>query len=97
MDWKIKFDNDYSRVYEANNNDGYEYDLIFDKQKKTCHYWFMKFVLNESMTWTAQQAEKNESVKWSAKYGHWQREFPDITKEIVEFIVEVLSELEDEK
>ena len=69
-DWKLYNDSDSSTVYKATTDDS-ETSFIIDKELKRISYSEMYFVVKEGM-WEPQQAEKDEWIRHSAKYGHWQ-------------------------
>ena len=68
--WQLYNDTDHSTVYKAITDDS-ETSFIIDKELKCISYSEMYFVVNEGM-WEPQQAEKDEWLKHSCKYGHWQ-------------------------
>ena len=68
------------------------YTLFFDKKRLLCDFYREHFICNENM-FIPQQQETNPNIKWSSKYGHWQKEHPEIDLKTAELIVKILDTL----
>ena len=75
MNWKIinqSIDGEQITYLRESQDGACKEYMTIDLENKTVDFNWLEFILKESETWTAQQAEKNETVKWSCAYGHWQ-------------------------
>ena len=70
MNWKLKSEDRKLLIYIDESRYGTKAYLVFNKESIDCAYCTEEFVYKDDM-WEAQQAETNEAVKWSCKYGHW--------------------------
>lgn len=71
--WKLVSNTESSAVYQYKGED-IETTFSIQKDSNTLTYREMSFVLKNNDLWLPQQEEKNEWLKHSCKYGHWQAE-----------------------
>lgn len=89
--WVLYNKSDSSVVYKAIEENA-ETSFTIDKESKTLSYSQIYFVVKEGM-WEPQEAEKDEWLKHSCKYGHWQADtILTLTEDDMQFMLDKFRE-----
>ena len=90
-DWKL-YNISYSSVVYKAIEENTKTSFIIDKELKTLSYSEMYFIVKEGM-WEPQEAEKDEWLKHSCKYGHWQADtILTLTEDDMQFMLDKFRE-----
>ena len=88
---------DFAVYMRGSRERGLKDYLHIDKKKECAYFESEEFVLHSANDFVPQQAETNEWVKFSAKYGAWYRT-PTLLKESdLEFAIAMLQKVRREK
>lgn len=85
--WTLYNESDSNVVYKAIENN-VQTSFVIDKELKTISYSEMYFIVKDGM-WEPQEAEKDEWLKYSCKYGHWQADtILTLTEDDMQFMLD---------
>ena len=91
MEFKLKSTTDNCDVYEWINKDESEKVTILHwKDKNIINFEYLTFVVRDQSLLVPMQNEKNDWIKHSCKYGHWQRAQFDYDEKTLEFALTLL-------
>ena len=91
MEFKLKSTSDDCDVYEwINKNETEKMTILHWKDRNIINFEYFNFVLRDERMFVPMQNEKNDFVKHSCKYGHWQREQFDYDEKTLEFALTLL-------
>lgn len=88
LEWKIVSDTTSMTLYQKGTKDCM-LNALFDKRIKSVHIWVEEFIGNG----TPRVEPMSEWIKYSAKYGHFQKECPTLGMEDIEFLYQKSKEL----
>ena len=90
MNESHKYNESDSCVVYKQRDEGMELSMIFNKDIKTVDISLMMFIRNDE---PMLEPMKNDFIRHSTKYGHWQQIFPTLGVEDIEFLYKKTKEL----